>query len=647
MYEHAAAVVALVAPDGQIAYASPATTGILGYAPNELIGDNIFTFMHADDRQNTLDLVDEIVCEPGCSASAEFRFRHKDGAWRWLDATLTNWLDTPSVHAVVVNCRDITQRKSEAQRLDLVEGQFRVLIENAVHITAILNLDRTIRYISPVVKRMLGYAPDLLRGVDVLDLIHPDDVALAKKRFAYRAQNPGVGEFVQFRLRHKDGSWRVLEAIATNRVDDPLIAGIVVDARDITERSWMAERLRLSIDALVAIHDVGRRLGSSLEQRAIVAALLEGAMGMTPLDAGAILLRNARGRLQLVETFGSQEFWDVTGKARTVRAARQHVLRTGTSRFFHPVPARHALADVRGWAFPLRVQDRVIGVLEVYSDSLTEQSVERETLTTLADQAAGALERARLYRELAERERRLEDLVGRLFLAQEEDRRHVAYNIHDGLAQLAAAAHEHLEALASGFRTRSQRRRDDLAAALDLTARTVREARGVIAGLRPTVLDDFGLAMAISLEVQALRTEGWQADYTDCLGVERLPQMVETALFRVMQEALSNVRKHAHSQRVAITLMRRGPSVHLEVRDWGRGFRPGAAQGGAGPSERVGLAGMQERIGLLRGTCAIRSRPGAGTRIIVEVPVASDQLLRRDESKLDRPHRGLRSIRNA
>jgi signal transduction histidine kinase len=175
----------------------------------------------------------------------------------------------------------------------------------------------------------------------------------------------------------------------------------------------------------------------------------------------------------------------------------------------------------------------------------------------------------------------------------------------------------------------------------------VREARGVIAGLRPTVLDDFGLAMAISLEVQALRTEGWQADYTDCLGVERLPQMVETALFRVMQEALSNVRKHAHSQRVAITLMRRGPSVHLEVRDWGRGFRPGAAQGGAGPSERVGLAGMQERIGLLRGTCAIRSRPGAGTRIIVEVPVASDQLLRRDESKLDRPHRGLRSIRNA
>jgi signal transduction histidine kinase len=89
----------------------------------------------------------------------------------------------------------------------------------------------------------------------------------------------------------------------------------------------------------------------------------------------------------------------------------------------------------------------------------------------------------------------------------------------------------------------------------------------------------------------------------------------------VVQEALTNVRKHAHSKRVAVTLERRTNTVHIEVRDWGRGFRPAVAQAAVGPSEHVGLAGMQERIALINGRISIRSRPGAGTRIQVLAPL--------------------------
>jgi signal transduction histidine kinase len=433
--------------------------------------------------------------------------------------------------------------------------------------------------------------------------------------------HPGAGQFIQFRARHKDGSWRVLEAIATSRLEDPVIAGVVIDARDVTERKWSAERMQRSLEALLAIHDVGRRLGSSLELDGIAAALLDGAQRVLPVEAAAVLLRKQmRGALSVAKTFGPKLVCDAARRSRTARSACRQLLLTGMPQFFRVPPTTSDGAWLDAWALPLRVRERVIGILEVYGASLADGSGNAE-LGILADQAAAALERAQLYLEAAERERRLEDLVRRLLLAQEEERRRVAYEVHDGLAQLAAAAQQHLEAFASRYRSASGQRRDELGQALMLTGRTVREARRVIAGLRPTVLDDFGLAPAISFELQGLRADGWQVEYTDLLGPVRFEPTLETTLFRVAQEALANVRKHAQSTRVAVTLERRAETVRLEVRDWGRGFRPALARSHSGPSERVGLAGIQERIALLRGRCSIHSRPGAGARISVEVPL--------------------------
>src|SRR5947207_2956618 len=127
-----------------------------------------------------------------------------------------------------------------------------------------------------------------------------------------------------------------------------------------------------------------------------------------------------------------------------------------------------------------------------------------------------ALDNARLYRELAEREQRLEDLVGRLLVAQEEERRRVAYDVHDGVAQMAAGVHQHLQAYAHDPQAAAAP--EQLERAVDLARRTVREARRVIADLRPTALDDFGLAAALRLQVESLRADGWQLTYEETLG---------------------------------------------------------------------------------------------------------------------------------
>jgi signal transduction histidine kinase len=212
-------------------------------------------------------------------------------------------------------------------------------------------------------------------------------------------------------------------------------------------------------------------------------------------------------------------------------------------------------------------------------------------------------------------------------VAQEDERRRVAYEIHDGLAQVAASAHQHLQTFADLHVPESQSERADLDRTVDLVQRTVREARRLIAGLRPTVLDDFGLATAIRLEVEVLRGEGWQVAYEEDLDDQRLPSAIETALFRVAQEALTNVRKHAGRARVAVMLERYEDGIRLQVRDWGRGFGTADRQDRPRPGERVGLLSMQERVALLQGRCTVSSQPGEGTQVIAIVPVQESSVV--------------------
>ncbi len=232
-------------------------------------------------------------------------------------------------------------------------------------------------------------------------------------------------------------------------------------------------------------------------------------------------------------------------------------------------------------------------------------------------------------RRLAEREGQLKDLVGRLVgrlvAAQDEERRRVAYDIHDGLTQVAIAAHQHLQTFAESHPPGSRVEPGELDRALSLVQRVVREARFVIEGLRPAALDDFGLAAALRMVVEELRKEGWEIVYEESLGTERLSPEAETGLYRVAQEAIHNVRKHAETREAGLKLTLGGPhgeqKVRLEVKDRGQGFDPLTLTRIGGPGERIGLAGMRERIGLLDGELTITSQPGEGTSVTAKIPL--------------------------
>jgi PAS domain S-box-containing protein len=224
--------------------------------------------------------------------------------------------------------------------------------------------------------------------------------------------------------------------------------------------------------------------------------------------------------------------------------------------------------------------------------------------------------------QLAERERQLEDLVGKLITAHEEERRWLAYEVHDSLIQMVIAAQRYIQTFADTHPPGSKVRPGDLDRPLELIRQTVKEGRRMVKGLRPTTLDDFGLVTAVRQRVEELQNEGWEIGYEETFGEERLPTEVEITLFRVTQEALNNVQKHAQTTAACIALTQRGRKVRLEVRDEGRGFDPSALCAEQGPVERVGLSSMRERVVLLGGELEIRSKPGAGTSVVAEVPLS-------------------------
>lgn len=217
-----------------------------------------------------------------------------------------------------------------------------------------------------------------------------------------------------------------------------------------------------------------------------------------------------------------------------------------------------------------------------------------------------------------ENARRLQQLPRQILQAQEEERYRLARELHDEAAQALTSLLVRLRLLERAHTPEeAQRRVQELR---ELTARALEEVRRVALDLRPTILDDLGLAPALEWRTDEINQDGaLQATFTASGLRHRLPRDIELAFYRVGQEALSNVARHAHATHVAMTLTLVGDELRLEIRDNGLGFDPHTLR--AQPGRGLGLIGMQERLAMIGGRLTIDSAPGKGTCIIATVTV--------------------------
>ena len=280
--------IAIVNEDLTISYESPSAEKIIGLKPEELVGKSILDFIHPDDREKVIKTFKRLAKHPAQAVPAAIHFLHKDGSEHIMEGTANNLLDNPAVKGIVINYRDVTERQRAQEALKQREEHFRVMIENSLDDVAILDSNGDVLYQSPSIERVLGYKVDEHKGKNSFTFIHPDDKAYVIKTFTELVKKPGSMHQGELRAKHRDGSWRTLEVMARNFLNDPVVGGILANFRDITERKIAeqervehaaalarAEELQLSLQRIIVAQesvrrDIAQQLHGSVQNRLII-----------------------------------------------------------------------------------------------------------------------------------------------------------------------------------------------------------------------------------------------------------------------------------------------------------------------------------------------------------------------------------------
>jgi PAS domain S-box-containing protein len=350
---------------------------------------------------------------------------------------------------------------------------------------------------------------------------------------------------------------------------------------DITDRKRAEESLRQNYDELRAIYD-------------------EIVDGIIVVDLATTQLRRANAAYCRMLGYSKDEAYELT----PVRVHPPNVL---------PRVWEHIEAVKRGTV--ARIEDlpflRKDGSI-IYADVVSSQICYNQSPSWIS--FFHEVTDRKLAEEALQRQHRT---LQHLLQSSDHERQTIAYEIHDELAQQLTGAIMQFEVFNHIKSTKPQQAVDAHQAGMTLLRQAHREARRLIAGVRPPILDEAGVVDAVSHLVNELRREkGPKIEFRNIVEFDRLVPILENAAYRITQEALANACKHSKSEQISVTLLQQGNHLRIEVRDWGVGFETKVNL-----KNHYGLEGIRQRAKLLGGKCSIQSKLGKGTRIIVELPV--------------------------
>lgn len=383
--------------------------------------------------------------------------------------------------------------------------------------------------------------------------------------------------------------------------------------------------------AMSILRIIAQVLNRSYTLREALDGALQWTVELLGVEAGWIFLRGPEsGEFHLAADVRLPTALAVAGKQRMTGECRcLQMLREGTLtepvNVIHCLRLEQAIPDAperhRHASVPLIAQDETVGILNLLlppGRSFSEE--ELDMLEAVGHELAVTVQRARLFERVREQERVRRELLQRLLMAYEEERRRIARDLHDHAGQLMTALIIQVAQLVAQAETTGNPLLEPLRQLHGLAQQALDDLRKLVYELRPAILDDLGLAAAIRWYVETyVRAAGIEAE-VEVQGLEeRLSAEVETVAFRIVQEALTNVLRHARARRVQVRLLRRDETLFALVRDDGVGFDPEEVG-----RRTFGIAGMRERAELVGGSVQILSAPGAGTTVLARLPLDRD-----------------------
>ncbi|REK22964.1 MAG: PAS domain S-box protein [Planctomycetota bacterium] len=568
----------------------------------DVIGRRIYDWIDESDIEKTRDLV-RACFETGQVHREEFAVYDPDGKRLLFDSRLGPIRVDGQIVGAVLMCFDLTgQREIEAD-LRRSEERFRLLAENMPGVVYLCRNDETysMLYLNDPVEEVTGYAKeDFLSGeVSFVDLFHPDDAAEIERRVDQAIAEHSAFH-LNYRIRHKSGQYRWIEerGVALNpEQDSSLLVGYLAD---VTEQRRAREELQTGYEALQ------RDLAASESMMQDIVDNTTAVVYMKDLE-GRYLLVNRQFldlfHLKLDNVIGKTDL-DVFDEEFAIKFRKndREVIEAGIPLKFDEVAPHddgpHNYISIK---LPLRDATGKIYAMCGISTDITE----------------------RIRAEAATKNEQV--LLRKLLAVQEQERRLIAYEIHDGLIQDVVGAQMMIERVhekevpadGNGQHGEGDERADQLEAARGLLAGAIDEGRRLISQLRPLILDEQGVIESISYLVEEGRKEGFNVEFEHRTEFDRLPALLEGTIYRIVQEALTNVRRHSHATNVQVRLTQHDDRLRLEIIDDGRGFDRAAV-----PTDRFGIRGIRERARLFGGTGAVESTPGQGTHVWVELPIS-------------------------
>jgi signal transduction histidine kinase len=353
---------------------------------------------------------------------------------------------------------------------------------------------------------------------------------------------------------------------------------------------------------------------------------------MVPFDRASVMLLEEASRVSVRAIFDGARVVPLAPEQRSEFDPADHpivrsILTTGTPVLIPDVHAQpdwslptDRSAEVCWMGVPLFARGDVTGLFSLSKREAGYFNDEHVRLAeAMSSQASVAVENAVLFEQLQASTERMRSLSRRLIEAQESERRRISRDLHDEAGQALASLRYGLRLL-EGKIDHGGSVSGRVAELVETTDTVIDGLHRLAADLRPASLDHLGLRPAVR---QYLRSIGGKSGLTirfkeRGFGNERLPLAVETSLFRVVQEAMTNVVRHAGATRVDVLVQRSGDRVRVMVEDDGVGFEPDHVRGG----DHLGLVGIEERAEALGGSLTVESSPGAGTTVVVEVSSA-------------------------
>ena len=554
---------------------SPRFKELLGFGDDEF--PNVLASwqlrLHPEDREQVFAALAEHI-DHRQPYDVEYRLRMKSGEYRWFSARgQAIWDDQGKLLRMSGSFRDTDRIREDATKLEQSEARWRSLVENAPDIIVLTDLDGTIRFIN----RDTQIAQESI-GRTTYDYIDPQQKLVMKQ--AYEAlQKTGQSQKFEVYGQTETGGEMVWYASSLGAIwQNGRIASAVLISTDITDRKKAEIRLKES----------EARWRSLVENAPDIIILTDPDGILQSINRDTEEARRAIGKT--VYDYIREPFWDQT---RTALAA---IRKTGQPQQFEL--RAHQQGGGTAWYTtrfgPIFHEHRLQSVIIVATD-ITHRKLAEERL---------------------ERER---EWLRRLLELQERERQLVAYEIHDGLVQYLTGGIMHMEAAGFQATTEDARSQAEYDRGMSLLRDSLAEARRLISGLRPPILDEQGVVAAPEYLVNEARPEIPDIKFVNRFHFGRLAAPLEVAIFRITQEALSNIRQHSGAKRALIELVQHGEWVRLSIRDWGCGFDPGRVH-----EERFGLQGIRQRARLLGTVASIESAPGKGASIVVDFPLVSE-----------------------